>query len=382
MSGQLPPHWKTANAADGKEYYFNEITGETSWTPPPMDTVPKVEPMVSDASPASVSIGMGGDDGMRSRGMGDVSGSPRSGEPDMRMGSQSEASGPLAALHPHTPKIMIILVASFVVMLEASIEYSQGPRNGGILAYAVAVGTVSLWFVLILMFMAKARPGTVSNGTIRMPRDSQFSVLQTAAAFFFVWWGVGCGILTFHAPYQVTSNAYFACWVALFSSLIMCVDAFSNLQSAWQKYSTATSDMTMQLMLVMLMASLILFLASLDFANFSQGKWGIICGLSTAILTIIYYYLQTKNRLSLSGRKAISTLNVLFWAFGVGVLTFDFPFRTTGNGFFACWTGLIASASLTYQIFFESQIPWRAHLTRSFSTSRSHMVSDIQPSRL
>ena len=28
----LPPNWRSAKAADGKEYYFNELTGETSWT--------------------------------------------------------------------------------------------------------------------------------------------------------------------------------------------------------------------------------------------------------------------------------------------------------------------------------------------------------------
>ena len=30
----LPPNWRSAKAADGKEYYFNELTGETSWTFP------------------------------------------------------------------------------------------------------------------------------------------------------------------------------------------------------------------------------------------------------------------------------------------------------------------------------------------------------------
>lgn len=29
---ELPPNWRSARAADGKEYYFNELTGETSWT--------------------------------------------------------------------------------------------------------------------------------------------------------------------------------------------------------------------------------------------------------------------------------------------------------------------------------------------------------------
>lgn len=32
MDPALPPNWRSARAADGKEYYFNELTGETSWT--------------------------------------------------------------------------------------------------------------------------------------------------------------------------------------------------------------------------------------------------------------------------------------------------------------------------------------------------------------
>lgn len=32
MDTSLPPNWRSARAADGKEYYFNELTGETSWT--------------------------------------------------------------------------------------------------------------------------------------------------------------------------------------------------------------------------------------------------------------------------------------------------------------------------------------------------------------
>ena len=30
----LPPNWHTATAPDGQEYYFNELTRETSWTAP------------------------------------------------------------------------------------------------------------------------------------------------------------------------------------------------------------------------------------------------------------------------------------------------------------------------------------------------------------
>ena len=64
MTQDLPPNWRSAKDSDGKEYYFNELTGETSWTfpqpdgggkPPPVEAVqsPPVvmqEPMTADAS--------------------------------------------------------------------------------------------------------------------------------------------------------------------------------------------------------------------------------------------------------------------------------------------------------------------------------------------
>merc|ERR1719203_2197610 len=34
---ELPPDWKEATAEDGKKYYYNELTRETSWTPPGTD---------------------------------------------------------------------------------------------------------------------------------------------------------------------------------------------------------------------------------------------------------------------------------------------------------------------------------------------------------
>ena len=33
--GGPPPGWRVTQTADGKDYYYNESTGETSWTMPP-----------------------------------------------------------------------------------------------------------------------------------------------------------------------------------------------------------------------------------------------------------------------------------------------------------------------------------------------------------
>ena len=53
---ELLPNWRSATAADGKEYYFNELTGETSWTFPTADAAPAEHPpAASPAPPADLS---------------------------------------------------------------------------------------------------------------------------------------------------------------------------------------------------------------------------------------------------------------------------------------------------------------------------------------
>ena len=44
MEPVLPPNWRSAKDADGKEYYFNELTGETSWKVPEADSVSETKP--------------------------------------------------------------------------------------------------------------------------------------------------------------------------------------------------------------------------------------------------------------------------------------------------------------------------------------------------
>ena len=113
----LPPNWRSATAADGKMYYFNELTGETSWTVPEGGDTAKVPPLVSDiaeqdADPSLATVVPVGDE------------MEPSVPPDLNT-AQGGLRGKLAVLKESLPKLLVILGASFVVMLQASIEYSQ-----------------------------------------------------------------------------------------------------------------------------------------------------------------------------------------------------------------------------------------------------------------
>eukprot|EP00965_Chrysotila_dentata_P104308 3444404-Pleurochrysis_carterae.AAC.3 len=148
---ELPPNWRTATAEDGKEYYYNEITGETSWNipaiPNPSPDEQKVAPLVTDpavqsagadpslpehesqeqsnfAQPAhlvhvvpatAVEDNSREDAVVQSRAMQD--------DADLRI--RAPATKLNVSLGDSLPKLLVLAVCSFVVLLQASIEYGQ-----------------------------------------------------------------------------------------------------------------------------------------------------------------------------------------------------------------------------------------------------------------
>ena len=371
----LAPNWRAAKAADGKEYYFNEVTGETSWTkpaPPPQ----RVEPLVSDGADVGAGNGVGNDVAAR-----DMPGSlaPRAGAADSpdRFGSPSAPSGSSPGsgpLGPFMPKLVILLAASFVVMLQAAIEDGKEecitsqeatsggnctPHNKSLVSYAVAVGTVSLIVLLGVLACARLRPELVGEKKFAMPRGKEAKPIHLLSGFLLLWcacasvarpppsrkrpaghtrpfppsppsqptpsaphcllarllplllplsppapprrrtyasaptaralprprhaprrihgtrttrpghapcfpcppprrrWAIGCGILTFHEPFKNTSNAYFACWVALLVSMLLGVDSYAAMHVAWKQYEDAAADLTTYFLLIMLLASFV-----------------------------------------------------------------------------------------------------------------------------
>jgi len=209
----LAPNWRAAKAADGKEYYFNEVTGETSWTKPAPQPQ-RVEPLVSDGTDVGAGNGVGNDVAAR-----DMPGSlaPRAGAADSpdQFGSPSAPSGSSPGsgpLGPFMPKLLILLAASFVVMLQAAIEdgkeectevkdVSGGnctPHNKSLVSYAVAVGTVSLLVLLGVLACARLRPELVGEKKFAMPRGKEAKPIHLLSGFLLLWWALGCGILTFH----------------------------------------------------------------------------------------------------------------------------------------------------------------------------------------
>jgi len=80
----------------------------------------------------------------------------------------------------------------------------------------------------------------------------------------------------------------------------------------------------------MLLASFVLFLASLDYvSDSSQGAWGFSCALITALLTALYMAGRSRNKLTVPVSKVLTGLIFVLWVFGAGGRRLDEPFRAT-----------------------------------------------------
>uniref|UniRef100_A0A7S4DJZ8 Uncharacterized protein n=1 Tax=Lotharella globosa TaxID=91324 RepID=A0A7S4DJZ8_9EUKA len=99
-----------------------------------------------------------------------------------------------------------ILVMSFVVMVEASIECDRANNCSDERGWAVTVSVISI----ICTGVAIA---------LEMYTDVCSDIIGVIFAFFLLLlWSGGAGVLTFRAPFTATGNGYFASWLAWFAS--------------------------------------------------------------------------------------------------------------------------------------------------------------------
>ena len=108
---------------------------------------------------------------------------------------------------------------------EAALELLEGglsadPDNS---TYGVVLATVSLVLTAAFMALAKFKPAVLSRFALPIGRFGLLSAQQVFYAFLLIWWGPGTGVLTFHGPYRMTGNPYFACWAALVTSALQLV---------------------------------------------------------------------------------------------------------------------------------------------------------------
>ena len=104
-------------------------------------------------------------------------------------------------------------------------------------------------------------------------------------------------------------------------------------------------------------SSLTLFFASIDFVGSGTGAYGMSLGIISAVICVLATYLVEAKKIGAPLRKGVSGVLLVLWAAAAVLLTFDSPFTSTGNGYFACWLGLACASLWVYREFFEMQAP-------------------------
>lgn len=364
----LPLNWRAAKDSDGKEYYFNELTGETSWSWPesaekkPVANSPPVAvispTMSSDASefaPASeqpLPMAMAPHSGKRSEG-----------------GGSSPLNATLGA--GALPRVLIVMFCSIVVLIQSAIVSGRTVGDGAAEAYGISVGSVSVAFSAIFLGVAKFKSVTFSTWVLPHVRGD-LTVSQVFALFLVAWWTPAVAILTFFSPFTATSNAYFASWAAFITSLLMLATSFARVQNAMRTVKVIGEDSNVKALAGIVISSAVVLFASLQFLGTSspgEATFGMIIGLTSLVISVVAYYMVQRKKLGPPAKKALGGFFVLIWFLAAFILTFDDPFDVTGNGYFGTWFATLCSVSFAYQEFFGGEIPLGANLRRSFAFS-------------
>jgi len=193
------------------------------------------------------------------------------------------------------------------------------------LAYALSVSVISLAACLIIQTGEFMRPGLLEK------------VEKPVSLFLFVWWAVGTGVITFRAPFRGVGNGYFSAWAGLIFTthwaLAIDTTIFTELEK-WRKIlaGLATSS-------AILVFACIPSLTHKSYVG--QAAWGLTAGLLTIIICAVLF----KAFDDVNGQivKIMAVFMFVVWATVSGVCTFDGPFLTAGNGYFACWGGFLLS---------------------------------------
>ena len=137
-----------------------------------------------------------------------------------------------------------LLVASVALTVQGAQNCSDGhyhyDKRGctNETAYAVAVGSVSLAFLLLLNLLEKV---VQQNATTLKP---------FFAVFLALWWFIAVCVLTFDAPYTQTGNGFFACWVGFLASLFWACDCCATFQEYASKASASMSAFPVTALLI------------------------------------------------------------------------------------------------------------------------------------
>lgn len=242
--------------------------------------------------------------------------------------------------------VALLLAASMIQMIAAANLCDLLDSCTGTYAYAVAAGVISVAICIVYILGMKFAPSLASPAT------------PVVALFLLVWWAVAAGYLTFKRPFKDTGNGYFASWLAFGTSVSFAFGSVSYVKSAIERMheSSIRGGKQRQMVAFVLVASIVqLIAASIEMDADSESKkhqkgWVVACGTISIVLCSVFLFVRPLSPFL----NFFGIFLAIWWGVGVGVGTFDAPFKNTGNGYFASWAAFLSSAYLAVLSFMGS----------------------------
>jgi len=260
------------------------------------------------------------------------------------MGKTSNADADQVASRPMA--FPFLCIASVALMVQASqwcIDTNKNNHWGRAehcvdeWAFAVAAGTISTAFLLILVLMEKFAASTATN------------LKPFLAAFLALWWFITACVLTFKiSPFNITGNGYFACWVGAIAALTWACDCCSMIQQNWTKLSGSVKTTEVGPLLICSIVELAAAAIFCDEHNSctKEAGYAVAVGAVSTFCCLLCIAVPQAN-------KWMSLFLIVWWIPACYVLTFtayNGSFTHTGNGYFATWGALIFAAAFFLSI--------------------------------
>lgn len=209
--------------------------------------------------------------------------------------------------------------------------------------YALSVACISLLICLTLQTTEFLIPGFLEWVIVEKRDDGSggHTVQKICSVFMLLWWIFGTGIITFHAPFVVTSNGWFGAWGGLISTVKWSIGLKNSL------YNDKPEGLK-QLINIAICSVILVFASIPPLIQKWEHYGGAGFAIAGAALTLIScaYLITMYSDVPRSMMKITAVILFVLWTAVAGVCTFHGPFLITNNGFFAAWLGCLSALNL------------------------------------